>query len=247
MHDALRGPWLAKCLHPARVLVFARLRSTNRTAAALLEAGKLKAPALVAASLQTSGQGRGDNQWRADSGSLCATFVLPAAEKIPVGQVPLRAGLAAASVIAGHLAEADVKVKWPNDILVGGAKIAGILCSRQCGADVIGIGINVRTDLTEIRRKVRTGATSLAALTRRVPRRDALMVDLWSALSRERVSGDWLERYQHLHALHNRRLSIETDGRIIDAICLGVDDEGRLLLDSAGSRIALTEGTILHF
>lgn len=242
--DPLRGAWLARHLAPARVLAFARLRSTNRTAAELLEQGRLAAPALVLASRQTAGHGQGANRWWSDGGSLCATFLLPAAQDIPVGQVPLRAGLAVVSVLARRLPPGSVRVKWPNDVLVNGRKIAGLLCLRARGVDLIGIGLNVRADLRSAPAEVRSRATTLARELRNPPRRDELARELWSALLDERAADDWRERFEQVHLLRGRPVRVEADGQRVAGLCRGIDEQGRLLVEEGGVRRALTGGTV---
>lgn len=241
--DPLRGARLARRLASVDIRLFARLGSTNRTAAALLEQRRLAAPALVAASRQTAGRGQRANRWWSDAGSLCATFVLPAADR-PIGQVPLRAGLAVAAVLARHLPAASIQLKWPNDVLVEGAKIAGLLCMRVRGADLIGIGLNVRTDLRRAPAEVRARATAMSRHLRRPPRRDLLLEDLWHALGAAMEAEDWQEAFARRHALNGKRVRVEEDGAARHGVCRGVDAEGRLLLEDARGLHACTSGAV---
>ncbi len=243
-HDPLRGPWLARQLAPARVRVFARLGSTNNYAAHAVEDGDLAAPALIAAARQTAGRGQHTNTWWSDGGSLCVTFVLPADPAIPVGQVPLRAGLAVAEVIAHHLRGQRVQVKWPNDVFVGGRKIAGLLCQRRREADLIGIGVNIATDLRHAPRAVRTRATSLAAHMRITPPRDAILVEMWHALGMARTDARWFDAYTDRHLLHHQPVQVTAGTHTHAGICRGIDHEGRLVLEENGTTVALTEGTV---
>jgi BirA family biotin operon repressor/biotin-[acetyl-CoA-carboxylase] ligase len=242
--DPLRGAWLARQLAPARVLAFARLRSTNRTAVALVEAGRLVAPALVLASRQTAGHGQRANRWWSDDGSLCATFLLPASEAIPAGQVPLRAGFAVASVLARRLPPGSVRLKWPNDVLVNGRKIAGLLCLRARDADLIGLGLNVRTDLRHAPADVRARATALAREMPNPPRRDELARELWAALCAERAADDWRERFEQFHLLRDRPVRVQDDGVSVAGLCRGIDEKGRLLVEADDVVHALTGGTV---
>lgn len=245
--DPLRGAWLAHRLAPARVLVFARLGSTNRTATQRLEAGTLAAPAIVAASSQTRGRGQRANTWWSDAGSLCATFVLPVDPTMPVGQVPLRAGLAVAGVIRRHLPDHRVEVKWPNDVLVDGRKIAGLLCARARNADLIGLGLNVRTNLRHAPDAVRARAASLSDHLATPPCRDELISALWTALLAERAAADWIDRFRALHALDGREITVEDEGTSLNGTCRGIDQDGRLLLDDAATVHAITSGTVLNW
>lgn len=96
---------------------------------------------------QRSGRGRLDRQWEAPAGASLAVSVLLRELDFPVeqrGWVPLAAGLAMADAIAAQLPQAEVGVKWPNDVLVNGRKISGILAEASgLDAIVIGAGINI--------------------------------------------------------------------------------------------------------
>jgi BirA family biotin operon repressor/biotin-[acetyl-CoA-carboxylase] ligase len=242
--DPLRGPWLARRLAPAHVHVFARLRSTNDYAARAVEDGDLKPPALIAASRQTAGRGQHTNTWWSDAGSLCVTFVLPADPAMPLGQVPLRAGLAVAEVVAHCLPRARVQVKWPNDVFVDGRKIAGLLCLRRRDADLIGIGLNVTTDLRHAPRPVRVLATSLHQHTRNPPRRDDVLCRVWTSVLAWRIGETWREAYDQRHRLHNQRIAVTSAQITRHGICRGIDHHGRLLLDAGGDLVGFTDGSV---
>jgi BirA family biotin operon repressor/biotin-[acetyl-CoA-carboxylase] ligase len=244
LRDPLRGRWLARQLHPAQVRIFARLRSTNEYTALQLEAGELAGPALIVASQQTAGRGQHANRWWSDAGSICATFVLPVDHHLPVGQVPLRAGLALAEVMAHALGEESVQVKWPNDVFVNGRKIAGLLCARIRSFDMIGIGLNVYSDLRHAPGDVQRRATSLALHLKRPPRRDELIRDVWFALQASRQCDDWVDRYQEMHLLQSKQVRVESSDGITTGICRGIDREGRLLVEQEGSMRAITGGVV---
>jgi BirA family biotin operon repressor/biotin-[acetyl-CoA-carboxylase] ligase len=241
--DPLRGDWLARAVRPARVLLHARLRSTNTRASDLVESGRLTAPAIVVASVKTAGRGQHENAWWSDAGSLCATFLLSADPAMPVGQIPLRAGLAVARVIAGLLPETEVRVKWPNDVFAGDRKIAGLLCARGRGMDLIGIGVNVRTNLRRAPHEVRDRAASLSQFLRHPPRRDELLADLWRAVQEARSDASWPDDYRRRHLLHGRCVTVDSGDVLVRGTCLGVDEQGRLLIEHDGHTSALTSGT----
>lgn len=117
--------------------------STNERARELAEAG---APhgTLVTASLQTAGRGRQGRRWEAPAGAalLCSLLVRRFDDLLS-----LRAGLAVADV-AGE----NARVKWPNDVLLAGRKVAGVLVEGrpQDGWAVVGIGINVAVDVAAL-------------------------------------------------------------------------------------------------
>ena len=91
------------------------------------------------ADYQTAGRGRLDHVWESPRGQdLLMSVVLDAAGRSPaeVATLPLVAGLAVAKAVGG-------RIKWPNDVFVGGQKVAGILCERNDDRVIVGIGVNV--------------------------------------------------------------------------------------------------------
>jgi BirA family biotin operon repressor/biotin-[acetyl-CoA-carboxylase] ligase len=238
------------------VRVYPRLRSTNLRAAELLERDELRPPAAVVASLQTAGRGRGANAWWSDAGSLTVTFVFPASADRPPQELPLRAGLAVLSVAARHVGPERLRVKWPNDVLAGGRKLAGILCQRVGNADLVGDGLNVSTDLATAPPEVRRRAISLAELTAKPPTRADAFVQLALAL-REAwevppgTSGHasapgpgWIEELNRVHALTGQIVAIDTGDRIVRGPCRGIDRQGRLLVETPEGVQAIASGQV---
>lgn len=122
--------------------------STNSEALRRAEAGA-QLPLWVTADRQTEGRGRRGRDWISQSGNLFATLVWPARDLPPeTGRVPLVAALSAHRTVSAFIGQtADVRIKWPNDILCGGGKVCGILAEqhRVCDTSVvmIGVGINI--------------------------------------------------------------------------------------------------------
>ena len=126
------------------------------------------------ADFQTAGRGRLDHKWLSPPGTnLMMSVVLSVEGLAPehVATLPLVAGLAVATAVQRFVDEdkdvrretRDIKVKWPNDVLVGGKKIAGILCERQGDNVIVGIGVNVNQ--TEFPPEIANRATSLALVS----------------------------------------------------------------------------------
>ena len=116
---------------------------------------------------QTAGRGRLDRTWIAPAGtSLAISVLLRTLPDSPdaVGWIPLIAGVAMADAVAAQLPGRDVGVKWPNDVLVEGRKISGILAEMVDGTVIVGSGVNTR--MTELDLPVPTAkgifATTLA-------------------------------------------------------------------------------------
>ena len=123
------------------------------------------------ADFQTAGRGRLDHKWLSPPGTnLMMSVVLSVEGLAPdhVATLPLVAGLAVAKAVRELVAAdedarrktRDVQLKWPNDVLVGGKKIAGILCERHGDNVIVGIGVNVNQ--TAFPPEIANRATSLA-------------------------------------------------------------------------------------
>jgi BirA family biotin operon repressor/biotin-[acetyl-CoA-carboxylase] ligase len=243
---------LREHIKPFRLHWFPRLRSTSDHAARLREAGKLFAPAVVLTGHQSAGRGRGNNTWWSREGSLTVTFVLAIDEQVEPHQLPLLAGLAVRNA-AAELARNDaVQLKWPNDVLYRGKKLAGLLCERVRNADLVGIGINVNVNPAAAPPSIRDHITSLRAIRgEEVEMTESLSVV--AGLLRhvlQRASGRSfaaaLREYDQHHALIGRQVRVNsTPGEpAVCGRCEGLDSMGRLLLRERGKLHHVIAGTV---
>jgi BirA family transcriptional regulator, biotin operon repressor / biotin---[acetyl-CoA-carboxylase] ligase len=147
--------------------------------------------AVVAADEQTEGRGRLGRSWFAPSGTslLCSILLRPEVDPARLPELSIVAGRACAEAIA-EVAGVDPKVKFPNDVLVRGRKVAGILAEASEGRVVVGIGVNVAQEPGQLPPEARTPATSLLVETGREVDRGELLVVLLVRL--ERRYGEWL-------------------------------------------------------
>lgn len=226
---------LKKQLKPFRLYFFTRLRSTNDHASRLRRAGKLYCPAVVLTNHQLAGRGRGGNTWWSGDGSLTATFAVPTDERIAPHHVPLVAGVAVHRALSRF--DPGFQLKWPNDLLHDGLKVAGLLCERVQGADLVGIGLNVNIDLSDITPSLRHRITSLQAVVgAQIPLQTVLTsisTELDKLLLKKEFGsfGAILPEYNRVHALTGRRLRITEPGdNVVSGVCEGLDAEGRLLV-----------------
>ncbi len=229
---------LKKQLKPFRLYFYPRLRSTNEHASLLRRTQKLYCPAVVLTNHQIAGRGRGNNTWWSGTGSLTVTFAVPTDDRIAPHHVPLIAGLAVHRALCGDIS--GLKLKWPNDLWHDDLKLAGMLCERVNGADLIGIGLNVNIDLTEISFSLRHRVTSLQAISgKRIALQQvltAISVEIDKLLLKKQFGsfGAILPEYNRVHALEGRLIRVtEPDGVTIQGQCEGLDAEGRLLLRSS--------------
>jgi BirA family biotin operon repressor/biotin-[acetyl-CoA-carboxylase] ligase len=229
------------------------LETTASTNDDALGAAKAGAPhgALFGAETQSRGRGRRGSEWHSEPGAgLWFSLLLRpqlTAEVVPV--LSLCAGLAVREAVATRLAE-SVTVKWPNDVLAGGRKLAGILIESQIsgtqlGSVVVGIGLNVEQDAFP--EGLSSIATSLALLGASDRAREPLLADLLAALDKwlkqleaAGLAGISEELRQH-DALFGKRVRVgEHEGT-----AAGIDSAGRLLLRTdLGVTETLTSGHV---
>lgn len=225
--------------------------STNALAAEAADAGAAEITVL-GADHQTAGRGRRGRVWEAPPGtSLLVSMVLrpPGAAS---GLLPLLAGLALAETVARHLPTAEVALKWPNDLLVGGRKAAGILAElRPDGAVVIGTGVDV--DWRGAARPAGApGAVSLAEVA-------GADVDRWRVLAGYlgvfgRRYGEWRTRptafladYRTRCATLGRRVRVELAVGAVEGTAIDVADGGLLEVRADdGTLHRLSAGDVVH-
>lgn len=231
------------------------LDSTNEEARRLAASG-VAMPLWIAAARQTAGRGRRGRAWDTAAGNLASTLLLkpekPAAE---CAQLSFVAAIAVAETVAHFLSAADIAVKWPNDVLVGGRKIAGILLESASGTGAvplwlaIGIGIN----LTRHPGDTEFPATSMAACGVTAPSpRDTLYrlavafakwYDVWRMQGFLPVRDVWLARAAKLGERIRARLASEETSGVFE----GIDETGALILRGAGGKIRLIAAGDVYF
>jgi len=190
--------------------------------------------AVVVADFQTAGRGRLGRTWTAPPGTavLCSVLLRPPAGG-RIAQLSLVAGLATAQTVEAALGR-PAQLKWPNDVLVDGLKVAGVLAEARDGIVVVGVGLNVNQTAAELPGDARIAAASLRSLDGSERDREALLADLLVRL--ESAYGSWLA--DRLGALHGEIASRDAlAGRAVSVggrsgRALGIDRDGRLVLDS---------------
>lgn len=219
---------------------FRLIDSTNTRARRLVIAG---APdgTLVTASEQSAGRGRQGRSWTAPAGSalLCSVVV-----RRPPPLLSVRAGVAVADTVdhfVGSGEAAAALIKWPNDVLLGGRKVAGVLVEGRPAEDwsVVGVGLNVAVSVLEFPRELRDTAGTLGLEPAAIePVLAALVASLerWVSEPGERV----LEALRARDALRGREIT--WDGG--SGVAAGIDADGRLLVDGERGRIALDAGEV---
>jgi BirA family transcriptional regulator, biotin operon repressor / biotin---[acetyl-CoA-carboxylase] ligase len=179
---------------------------------------------VVVADHQIAGRGRSSHRWEAPAGAaLLVSFVLP-----PNPLLSLAAGVAAAEACGR-----GVRLKWPNDLLLDGRKVGGILVEASPARAICGIGINL-TWAPE-------GAAQLDEPRHRLLERLRLAMERWSSAPADEV----LARWRELSDTIGKKVRVELPDRIVEGIAQDIDASGALVVDgalvSAGS-VTLLDG-----
>jgi BirA family biotin operon repressor/biotin-[acetyl-CoA-carboxylase] ligase len=207
---------------------------------------------------QTHGRGRRGKTWVASPGRnlLCSILLRPRAGSALVSALTLAVGLGVRSALAAST-RSVLAVKWPNDVLAGERKLAGILCEGQfednrLAALVIGIGINVHH--AELPPELAAQSVCLEALAPlaaegRSLEREAVLVDVLAAVAArvtaclDRGFASLLPEFAEHDALAGKRVEVSGPSPVVGN-ARGVDAEGRLLLESDGVIVPIYSGTV---
>jgi BirA family biotin operon repressor/biotin-[acetyl-CoA-carboxylase] ligase len=205
---------------------------------------------------QTAGRGRNGRGWSGVPRAQIILSVGVGAAGVPSqawGWLPLAAGLAVVDAVAA-IAGIEAALKWPNDVLVGDGKLAGILAEVASPKPliVVGLGLNVTLRATEVQSPA---ATSLLELGVAAPDRDRLvrrlLADLGTRMAQWRDSGgsdaklmgDYRARSL---TVGSRVRAILPGDREIVGVARAVDDQGRLRIESDGQNLTVTAGDVTH-
>jgi BirA family biotin operon repressor/biotin-[acetyl-CoA-carboxylase] ligase len=229
--------------------------STNDDLAARARVRAPRRPLVRAADVQTAGRGRQGRPWHAAAGeALLFSIAVPwSGAPAEAAAVTLAFGVAVARCL--EQSGVPVALKWPNDVLLGGRKLAGILTEVVAdGAGaltlVVGLGLNLRVDAAR-RRLIGQPVAELAeCLGHELPAaRESWLVRL--ALALVRAAGEYRQRgfagcraqYERLSAFLGRPVEVRSTGQVqIQGIMRGVDEQGRLLLECEGRILTIMSG-----
>ena len=222
-----------------RVLVYDSTSSTNDAAAEYAK-NRQNDGLVIFAEQQTAGRGRAGNKWlssRADS-ILCS--IVLAENSLPAESLSLLCAVAVAEAVGR-----PARIKWPNDIMLDGRKVAGILLeSKPNGACIIGIGINCHQKPDSFAAELQPIATSIDIETNSttdrisLARRLLISIDHWLELAAE--TGDKaIDQWRNLSIQLGHRVKLIYNGRQFAGNCIGIDPEEGLILqlDTGGIRM----------
>jgi len=230
-------------MSPADIRQVAETGSTNEDLVALAAAGAAEG-VWLRADQQSGGKGRQGRAWRSPPGNFYGSTLVRLRRGDPAAPtLALVAAVALHETVALFARHAEVRIKWPNDLLVGAAKLAGILLERAGEAVVIGFGVNLAHHPDDIERP----ATCVAALSEHAPEPARFGEALAEAFARRlaswRSAGLAPIRDAWLAAAHPRGTALTTaEG---DGLFDGLDESGALRLRLAdGSQRLVHAGDV---
>lgn len=192
---------------------------------------------IVIADQQTSGRGRLGREWFSSpkSSILLSIILYPKLEYLP--RLTMAACLAVVRSIE-KLTSLEPSIKWPNDVLIDGKKVSGILIESDISGDsvkyaIVGIALNINFDPATIPEISETATSLKQVLGREVSRKDVILIllgefeDLYNALRRgEQINREWHCRLDTL----GKKVSVQCGDKIEEGFAEEVDDDGNLIL-----------------
>ncbi len=222
-----------------QILILPEVASTNILAMEMASKGSSEGT-VVAAETQSGGKGRLGRKWISPRGNLYISVILRPV--IPVHKAPLITMVGAVAVASAirKVCEISAAIKWPNDILISGKKVSGLLTEMSAEQDrirhiVLGIGIDVNMDMEALPPEVRVLTTTLAAEAGGRINRTVLFQELLRSLEywyREflKNSAEVLKEWQRLNVTVGNYVVVRGVGETLEGLAQDIDKDGRLII-----------------
>ena len=252
LRPLLRGTIFAAQLHH-----YYKIGSTNTAAMAAAADGAAEGSVFLAEE-QTAGRGRGSHSWQSDrsAGIYCSVVLRPALPPSEVLVLALAAGLAVRAAIQQVDSRVSVDLKWPNDVLIDGKKVCGILTEMNAEATrvryiVVGIGINVNQQ--SFSKELQIEASSLRMATGSEWSRVEMTAALLKSLDREYrqlveqpdARRSILRRFAEQSSwVRGKQIRVEENGSRIEGTTEGLDERGFLQVRTAQGLQTVLSGTV---
>ncbi len=226
----------------AKFHYLAETGSTNSYAQHLAENGAVEGEVVIAET-QRQGRGRLGRRWQSPPfANLYISVILrPQLPPANAPQITLMAAVALAETVAAFISTAPA-IKWPNDILVGGKKLAGILTEAACSGGrvehvILGVGVNLNYRSDMMPEEIRGHATAVAEVSGKAVHREGFLRRLIQTLDRcygelEESGFDPLaRRWSNYFALRDRQVRVQSLGQVMVGRARGIDRDGALLVE----------------
>ncbi|MCY0869974.1 MAG: biotin--[acetyl-CoA-carboxylase] ligase [Firmicutes bacterium] len=273
LHKSAIAHLLRACSDEIAVTVVQQTSSTNDLARAWLDGRELGQPgvAAFASERQTAARARRGRNWFSAPGQAVLLSIALCTPHTPAGtnaygspmtrggweEWPLLAAIAARRAlqdVAGQGGSViDIQLKWPNDLMVHGRKLAGILCEQSSGGLVIGIGVNVHGDMASAAPELALTATSLAQEGARVSRNSVIAAvirhtfELFAQTQRGLRFSDLRCEYTRASSTVGKQIVVVQGTRTLSGIARQVDGQGALWLETGDGRlVAVAAGEVIE-
>jgi BirA family biotin operon repressor/biotin-[acetyl-CoA-carboxylase] ligase len=258
---ALDVALVQQCLGASRfgktIHYFHEIGSTNNYARERAELGAAEGEVVVAES-QSHGRGRLGRRWESPPfANLYFSILLrPKISPAHAAQITLMAAVALAEVVEEFVPERPA-IKWPNDILIGGKKLAGILTEAACSAErveyvILGIGVNLNYASAAMPEEIRRRAASVLEVAGRPVQRESFLQRLIQGIERcygelEQAGFDALAaRWESYFAWRGQRVRVELFDQVTTGTAKGIDRDGALVIvDDGGSAQRILAGDVI--
>jgi len=225
-----------------KIHYFSEIDSTNNYAYKLAQTGAAEGEVVIANG-QMQGKGRLGRSWVSppDVNVYLSVILRPKFAPVHAPQLTLMSGVALAETIQAFIPRAP-EIKWPNDILVGGKKLAGILTEASCEDDrilfvVVGIGVNLNFPQELMPEAIKATATSILTLTNQPVDRLDFARRLIQGLDQcygdleERGFPAMASRWERFFSLRGKRVRVEGPGGSVLGKAVGIAGDGALILE----------------
>ena len=224
--------------HGYQLLHLPQTGSTNSEAARLARRGEMQ-PHWILADEQTAGRGRRGRHWESPRGNLMATLYLPQEAD---GNLAFVAGLALAAAVSSYVTANRVSLKWPNDVLVDGAKIGGILLETENTEKFKWLAIGMGLNLVKHPKDTPYPATSIKHLVDNAPPPQEILPRLAAHfddfLTKQRACGFETILTEWRRWAHNigETVQVRLASKTLEGVFENIDERGALLLRLADGR-----------
>ena len=232
---------------------YTRLESTNSEAWEIIDEGA-QSGALIVTDNQFSGKGRADHKWSAaPNKSLTFSLLLfPDFDANLSGWLPILSGLAVQKALLNF--DTDIRLKWPNDLILDGKKVGGILCESKVKGNklnqaIIGIGLNVNEARDDFDPSIQSTATSLHMTSEKFYQRERVLAEILNALeplfeglpnNRDMIRTEWESACGHM----NESVQFHHGDEIVEGIFKSLGEAGSAELEIDGQENRFYSGEI---
>ncbi len=229
---------------------YPRIDSTNAQAVRLAETGADEGTVVIA-DTQTAGRGRRGRRWLDEPGQalLFSVLLRPTCEHSQVAILSLGAAAACAESLASEYS-LPVTTKWPNDLLIAGHKVGGILLEQRGGAVVVGVGLNVNGRPESLQAQVGAALTTLEKhYGAPLPRKEVLVgiLEKIDDIYQQFQSGRFAEvmgRYRRFESVLGRSICVRVGQDVVCGMATALTDSGALVVNTLEGEREITAGEV---